>query len=315
MLGEDFFAGLQCQGSIHDHHSLELEVEPNEGLGAALDERNEVLEVLNLHSVELVDLDVGGVLIAGVDIVYQDLGKQHDLLIRVLEIGVDGEVAESNGSLAIPLLAPLMSKIELSQRNKHQAGIDEIAWGLLEVEGNQELGLLELDVPMDPLSISKQGQGGSVSTELVEQEMLEGDPFVVSKLHCTIVGDGMMVDFQEDVVLLNNLVPGTQWIDSVDDKTRHALVHLEELLQLWVLHRLTDDSNLAEAGVAAMSIDVLKEMLDDSRGNDVSNVLGVDQCLEGDAHHLVALSAGPPLLPELMAASIWMARSFEQPWV
>ena len=65
-------------------------------------------------------------------------------------------------------------------------------------------------------------------------------------------------------------------------------------------------------GVPAVRRQVVEEAVDDLRRDDVPDVLrlAVPEALEGDAEALPAtLKTGPPLLPGLMAASIWMTSS------
>ena len=60
---------------------------------------------------------------------------------------------------------------------------------------------------------------------------------------------------------------------------------------------------------------ILEKTTDDRRGNHVADVLRhiAAVALKGDADHLAILQHGPPLLPGLMAASIWMVRCESTP--
>jgi hypothetical protein len=98
--GECEYVSVECE------LSEKLEGECNRGGNEEGEERK---RYNYLYSVELMNLNVGGVLITSVHIMNQDLRKKYYLLIWMFEITVDRQVTKANRSLAIPLFTPLMS--------------------------------------------------------------------------------------------------------------------------------------------------------------------------------------------------------------
>ena len=130
--------------------------------------------------------------------------------------------------------------------------------------------------------------GGKPGTVHTGQDVVEGDALAVAEGYGAVVADGVAVDLEDHVVLLEELRGVGQRPDLADQHPGLRGLHAEELAHLQVLHRLAADSERGKPLVRPpVPPDVLEEVLDDRHRDDEPDVLRAVERLERDPNHLV----------------------------